>query len=124
MFDKPQFEIPDAVREMAERNVEQVRSAYAKFMDIAKQAQDTAAKSQGAMAQSALEIQSRVMRFTQQNVESNFAFASDLARARDIKEYLEIQSRYAQNQVQTYTQQAQELGRLVAEAAQRAQPKA
>ena len=123
MFEKPQFEIPDAVREIAERNVEQVRSAYAQFMDIAKQAQDTAAKSQGAMAQSAIEIQTRVMRFTQQNVESNFAFASDLARARDIKEYLDIQSRYAQNQVQTYAQQAKELGRLVAEAAQRAQPK-
>lgn len=123
MFDKPQFEIPDAVREMAERNVEQVRTAYAQFMDMAKQAQDTAVKSQGAMAQSAIEIQSRVMRFTQQNVESNFAFASDLARARDVREYLEIQSRYAQKQVQTYAQQAKELGGLVAEAAQKAQSK-
>ena len=97
MFDKPQFEIPDNVREMAERNVEQVRAAYGQFMDFARQAQDTVAKSQGMMAQSVLEIQSRVMRFTQQNIESNFAFAGDLARdelgevgmtARDLVDFL------------------------------------
>ena len=34
-----------------------------------------------------------------------------------------IQARYAQAQVQTYTQQAQDLGRLMAEAAQKLQPR-
>ena len=28
MYEKPQFEIPETVRELAERNVEQARSAY------------------------------------------------------------------------------------------------
>ena len=124
MYDKPQFEIPESVRELAQTNVEQVRSAYGQFMDMARQAQELVAKSQGAMAASAIEIQSRAMRFAQQNIEANFTFASDIARARDLKEYLEIQSRYTQKQIQTYAQQAQELGRLIAEAAQKAQPMA
>jgi hypothetical protein len=47
----------------------------------------------------------------------------DLARARDLREFLEIQQRYAQKQAMTYTQQAQELGRLMADAAQMAQRK-
>ena len=123
MFEKPSMEIPDAVRELAERNVEQTRAAYDKFMDMARQAQSMMTKSQGAMAVSALEIQQRAMRFTEQNIDASFNLASELARARDLKEYIEIQTRHTQQQMQTYTQQAQEIGRMMAEAAQKAQPK-
>lgn len=121
MTDKPNVEIPEAVREMAERNVEQARAAYGQFADMARQAQDMVAKSSDAMASSAREVQSRAMRFAEQNVDASFAFARDLAKARDLTEYLEIQTRYAQRQMQAYTEQAQELGRLMADAAQRAQ---
>ncbi len=48
MYDKPQFEIPEAVRELAERNVEQARSAYSQFMEMTRRVQDTLAKSGGA----------------------------------------------------------------------------
>ena len=124
MYDKPQFEFPEAVRELAERNVEQARSAYNQFMDMARRVQDTVAKSQGAMATGAMELQTRVAKFAEENMEASFAFASDLSRARDLKEYLEIQQRFAQKQMQYYAQQAQELGKLLSEAAQKAQPKA
>ena len=123
MYEKPQFEIPETVRELAERNVEQARSAYTQFMDMARQAQSMVSKSQGAMTQSALEIQSRAMRYAEQNIDASFAFASDLARARDLREYLEVQQRWAQQQMQNYAQQAQDLGRMMAEAAQKSQPK-
>jgi phasin len=123
MYDKPQFEIPEAVRELAERNVDQARSAYNQFMDMARQVQETLAKSQGAMASGAMELQSRVAKFAEENIQASFAFAFDLARARDLKEYLEIQQRYAQKQMQSYALQAQELGKLLSEAAQKAQPK-
>ena len=46
-----------------------------------------------------------------------------LASAKDIQEILAIQARYAQTQMQAYALQAQELGRLMAEAAQNMQPK-
>ncbi len=123
MYDKPQFEIPEAVRELAERNVEQARSAYNQFVDMARKVQETLAKSQGAMASGALEMQTRVAKFAEENIQASFAFASDLSRARDLKEYIEIQQRYAQKQMQVYAQQAQELGKLMTEAAQKAQPK-
>lgn len=119
MNDKPQFEIPEAVREMAERNVDQARSAYTQFMDMARKAQDAVSKSQGAMTAGAFDIQSKALRYAEQNIDASFQFAADLARARDLKEYLEIQSRYAQRQMQDYARQAQDLGRLMAEAAQK-----
>ncbi|HEU4377934.1 MAG TPA: phasin family protein [Hyphomicrobiaceae bacterium] len=123
MTDKPAMEIPAAMREMAERNVEQARSAYQQFMDMARQAQDMVTKSSDAVASSAREVQSRALRYAQENMDSSFTFASDLAKARDLKDFLEIQQRYAQKQAMTYTQQAQELGRLMADAAQMAQRK-
>ena len=123
MYDKPQFEIPEAVRELAERNVDQARSAYNQFMEMARQVQETLAKSQGAMASGAMELQSKVAKFAEENIQASFAFAFDLARARDLKEYLEIQQRYAQKQMQSYALQAQELGKLLSEAAQKAQAK-
>lgn len=123
MADKPAMEIPAAVREMAERNVEQTRAAYTKFLEMARQAQDMVSKSSDAMQSSAREVQARALSYAQENMDSSFAFASDLSKARDLKEFMEIQQRYAQKQVMTYTQQAQELARLMADTAQMAQRK-
>lgn len=122
MYEAPQFEIPEAVREIAERNVEQARSAYSQFMDMTRQAQELVSKSQGAMAASAIDIQARAMRYAEQNIDQSFRFASDLSRARDLKEYIEIQSKYAQAQMQAYATQAQELGRMITDAAAKAKP--
>ena len=123
MNEKPQIEIPEQVRQIAERNVEQARTAYNQLMDMARQVQNIVSKSSGAVAESAADIQARSLRFAEQNMEAGFQFASELARARDLKEYLEIQRRHAQRQMQTYASQAQELGRMMSELAQKSQPK-
>lgn len=121
MADIPNMEIPDAVRQMTERNVEQARNAYSQMIEMARKAQDMVSRSSGAMTEAALEVQAKAMRFTEENIEANFKLAGELARARDMKDYFEIQSRHAQRQMQTYAAQAQELGRLMTEAAQKAQ---
>jgi phasin len=121
MTDNTRFEIPSSVRDLAERNVEQARSAYMQFMDMAQKAQEMTSKSSDAMAAGAREVYARALRYAQENVDASFAFAHDLARARDLKEFMEIQQRYAAKQVAAYTQQAQELGRLLHDAAQMAQ---
>jgi hypothetical protein len=117
MYDTPQFEIPSAVRELAERNVVQVRQSYEQVANLIRKAQEAAVKSQGAMAQGAVEIQAKSLEFAQANVMANFTFAAELARARDLKEYLEVQSRYAQSQLEAYAKQSQEITRLMNEAA-------
>jgi hypothetical protein len=68
-------------------------------------------------------VQDRAVRFAKQNAEACFAMASELANAKDVQDVLAIQSRYAQTQMQTYSIQAQELARLMAEAAQTMQPR-
>ena len=119
----PPMEIPEPVRQLAERNVEQSRSAYMQFAEMARRAQDMVSKSSGTMTQTAVDIQTKAMRFAEQNVDAGFSLAGDLAKARDMKEYFEIQQKHVQRQMQAYATQAQELGRLMTEAAQKVQPK-
>ena len=63
------------------------------------------------------------IRFAKENAEAGFEFASELARAKDLKEYLEIQSRHSQKQMDIYARQAEELGRMLSELAQKSQNK-
>lgn len=124
MSNTPQFEIPAAVRELAERNVEQAKTAYTQLMDMARQAQEMMTKSSGMsgmMPGGAVELQMRTMRYAQENINASFELAAELARARDVKDYVEIQTRFAQRQIKTYTEQAQEIGRLMTEFAQKSQ---
>ncbi|MEZ5852132.1 MAG: phasin family protein [Hyphomicrobiaceae bacterium] len=113
MTQTPKFEIPDAVREMAERNAQQMRAAYSQFLDMTKQAQEALTKSSGAVTEGAMEIQTRSMRFAQENVDASMRLMTDLSRARDLKDYFDIQSRFAQDQMRKYSDQVQEIGRLM-----------
>jgi phasin len=118
----PEFEIPSTVREIAGRSVEQAKDAYGRFVDAAKQAQDMVAKSTDVMTTGAKEMNEKVSSFTETNARAAFEVASRLAQARDVKEVLEIQTQFARSQMEAYAQQAQELARIVAASAQKAQP--
>lgn len=116
------FEVPDQIRDLAERSVEQARTAYGQFMDAMLKAQSTSVTSvpATAMSTSFSDIQERAINFARQNFEASFSLATDLARAKDIAAVLDVQKRFAQSQMQAYAMQAQELGGLMTTAAQRA----
>lgn len=118
----PDMEIPSSVREMASRSVEQAKDAYGRFVDAARQTQDMVNKSSEVFTSGAKEINEKVIGFAETNAKANFEVASRLAQARDIKEVLEIQTQFARTQMEAYAQQAQELTRIMAASAQKAQP--
>ena len=128
------FEVPQQLRDLAERNVEQARAAYVsritqfewtpppygQFMDAMEQATSIWLGSlppNEAMSGFKV-VQERAVRFAKQNAEACFTMASELASAKDIPDVFAIQSRFAQTQMQAYALQSQELGRLMVEAAQ------
>ncbi|MGB0087594.1 MAG: phasin family protein [Rhodomicrobiaceae bacterium] len=118
----PEFEIPSSVREIASRSVEQVKDAYGRFVEATRQAQDMVAKSTAVLATGAKEMNEKVLGFAETNTKASFEVASRLAQARDVKEVLEIQTQFARTQMEAYAQQAQELARIIASSAQKAQP--
>jgi len=121
----PPFEVPQQLRELTERNVEHARATYGQFMDAVSQAMGVwaSAAPPNAMLASYKVVQDRAVKFAKQNAEACFNLASELANAKDVADVLGIQSRHAQTQMQSYTLQAQELTRLMVEAAQSLQQK-
>lgn len=127
MVPKSPFEVPESFRELAEKSVAQARAAYGQFMDAMAQAMDvwSRAMPSNEVTSGFRLAQERAIRFAKQNGEAGFALAAELANAKNIQDMLAIQSRYAQTQMQAYALQAQELGRLIAEATQSSmQPRA
>jgi phasin len=118
MAQTPQFEIPQQLRDLAEKNVEHARTAYGQFMDAVTQAMGlwVSATPPNAVTSSFKVVQDRAVKFAKQNAEACFNLASELASAKDITDVLGIQSRHAQAQMHAYSLQAQELSRLIMEA--------
>jgi hypothetical protein len=111
------FEMPQQLRELAEKNIEQARAAYAQFMDAMTQAVSSWSTAPSNARTSAFnDVQQLGIRFAKENAEAGFKLASDLANAKDVQGVLALQSRFAQTQVITYAHQAQELGRLIGDA--------
>ena len=122
MTKKP-FEIPDMMRDMAERNVVQVKEAYKKFNEAAHEAQSTTQNSSGAMTDGVKDIQNLTMKFVEQNFSASFSFATALAGSRDIQEVMKIQQDFAQEQIQNYTTQSQALAKAITKATEKARQK-
>ncbi len=124
MTEKQTFEIPQQLRELAEKNVEQARTAYGQFMDAMAQAVSAwSSASSGTVTSGFKTAQERAIQFAKENAEAGFALANELTKAKDLQDLLRLQSSFAQKQMQSYARQAQELGRLMAEATRSAMPK-
>ena len=116
----PNFEIPQHLRELTEKNLEQARAGYGQFMDAMTQAMGKWAQGAPANPMTAgfKVVQDRAIKFAKQNAETCFNLAGELANAKDLTDVMGIQARHAQTLMQTYALQAQELSRLMMEASQ------
>ena len=122
MASNKQPDVPQEIRDLTIQNIGQAHAAYNQLMEAANKAQEMmkAIIPSNPMAAGITEAQERAMRFTQQNLEAAFSLANELARAKDLQEALQIQSRHAQLQMHAYALQAQEFGAMVTAAAQKA----
>jgi phasin len=117
MVEQQDFQIPPQLRELAEKNVEQARVAYGKFLDGLAEAVRAWSTVPSTVVTAAFKVvQERAIQFAKENGEAGFALASELAKAKDLQDVLRLQSNFAQMQMQSYARQAQELGRLMTEA--------
>jgi hypothetical protein len=115
------FDFPEQARALAEKNVEQASAAYGQFMDAMTQAMSMwwGALPANEMTSGFKTVQERALRFAKQNSDAAFQLATSLANARDVQDVVSLQTHYAQAQMHTYALQAQEIGRLLAEALQK-----
>ena len=111
MVEQQEFQIPQQLRELAEKNVEQARVAYGQFLDgMAEAVRAWSTVPSAVMTSGFKVVQERAIQFAKENAEAGFALASELAKAKDLQDVLRLQSNFAQMQMQSYARQAQELG--------------
>ncbi len=103
-------EMPQAMRELAAKNLDQAQAVCTKLMDAARKAQETMKTMIPAspMLEGLSGVQERALKFAEQNIDASFSLAKELSQATDLTEMLQIQSRHVQQQLHAYSAQAQE----------------
>ncbi|TLP43843.1 phasin [Cohaesibacter sp. CAU 1516] len=104
------FEVPAQVREMAEKGVEQARKAYDEFASAASEAASKAEASAESMRNGAVDLNKKALAATEESMNASFDLATNLVKAKDIQEVLELQTKYVQSQMQRFGEVARELG--------------
>jgi phasin len=113
----PQFEISPDMRTMAERSVEQARTAFNTYMSAAQgAAQSVEGRTKAAQA-GAQDVTKKAIGYAEQNVAAAFAFAQQVVHARDLQDFVRLQNEFIQAQMRALTEQAKDLGQTASNAA-------
>ena len=67
------------------------------------------------------DVQDRAVEMVKKNAESGFALVEKVAKAQNFQEIVTLQTRFAQDQMQAYATEMQELQRLMGETLQKLQ---
>ena len=102
------FEVPNELRDFAERSVEQARKAFEGFLSVAQKTAGATGEIPGAAG--AKSVGAHVLAYTEQNVNAAFELAHKLVRAKDPQEAFALQSEYLKTQLAALQTQAKELG--------------
>lgn len=108
------FEIPTEMRNLAEKSVEQAKTAFDSFMTAAQRTVGTLEGQVSASQQNVRDVTGKALGFAEENVTASFDYARRLVRARDAQEVMRLHAEYLQAQMQALQRQARELGETAA----------
>jgi phasin len=116
---KGPFEIPDAMRDIAMKSMDQARKAFDDYMDAAQKASEEFQGSGPTAQDSARRLQEESIAFAEANVTASFELAQRLVRARDLQEIVNIQQEYLEQQMAAFADQSRRLADIAADASGR-----
>jgi phasin len=104
--------IPEGVRALAERTVDQTREAYDRSTDAFEASVATFEKSFDDAGQGAAAFNRKIIDIARRNLNSSFDLAKSLAGAKSLADMVELQTAYWRKQFGTLTAQAEEVREL------------
>ena len=110
MDPKMPIQVPNAVRELAEKTVEQAEKAFEAFMSAAN-------KSIAVVPNPATDLSKKTLTITEQNMKATFDHARKLIHAKDLQEVMQLQAEFLKNQFAAAGEQMKELTTQVPSAA-------
>jgi phasin len=111
------FEVPNELRDFAERSVDQARKAFEGFVTVAQKAVGTVDAASATTQGSVKSVGSHVLGYAEQNVNAAFELAHKLVQAKDPQEAFALQSEYLKTQLSALQEQAKEIGTLIQKSA-------
>ena len=102
----------EAVRELAEKSVDQTREAYEHSKNALEEAVDTMARSFDALGHGTAALNRKIIGIAQENVSSGFDLAKSLATAKTLAEMVELRATYWLKQLSALSAQAEEVRAL------------
>jgi phasin len=118
------FEIPEQMREVADRSVNQAKQAFEQFLDAAQKAVAKAEGSARTLQEGAADVNRQAMAFVEENMAASFDVAQRLVRARTVEEVASIQQEFLSRQMAKVAEQGKQIGEMVTRAASGAADKA
>ena len=114
------FEIPQAMREQAERNMKEAHAAYEQLTDFATKAMDAwMGAMPSPMAAGFKDVQGRAMQIAKENAESVFTFAGKISNVRTPQDIVTLETQFAQDRMQAFVTQTQQLLGVIEETIQK-----
>jgi len=118
------FEIPEQMREVADRSVNQAKQAFEQFLDATQKAVAKAEGSARTLREGAADVNRQAMAFVEENMAASFDVAQRLVRARTVEEVAAIQQEFVSRQMAKVAEQGKQIGEMVGRAASGAVDKA
>ena len=103
------FEMPDAVREMAEKGVLQAKEAYDSYKSMAEEATDAMEDTFATVNKGATDFQAKALVAAKTNFNAGFDLVEKMLGVKSLSEVIEIQTDFARKQFDTLTSQAKEI---------------
>ena len=108
----PDAALPETVRAMVEKAVDQSREVYDRSKDALDASVATFERTFDAAGQGAVAFNRKIIDIAQRNVNSGFDLAKSLAGAKNFSEIVELQAAYWQKLLGALTSQAEEVRAL------------
>jgi phasin len=111
-FDPSKFEMPEMLREMAEKGAQQAKDTYARFKIAAEEATDLIEDAYLHTSKGATEFNLKAIEALRVNVNSGFDYARELLATKSLSEAVELSASHVRKQFDTLSGQAKELSAL------------
>jgi phasin len=118
------FEIPEQMREVADKSVEQARQAIEQFLDAAQKAAASAEGSARTVRDGAADLSRQSLAFVEENIAASFDLAQRLVHARTVEEMTALQQEFFSRQMAAAAEQGKQIGGMVSRATSEAMQKA
>jgi len=119
MADNP-LEIPQTLRDVSEQNLKQAHAAYEQITDFMAKAMGAwtgaGALPSNPMAAVVKDVQDRALHIAKENAESVFTFAGKISNVRTPQDIVTLQTQFAQDRMQAFVTQTQQLFSVIEEA--------